>query len=82
MQNEIIVAAVMIGISLIGSVITRNDKKWATVMLLIAALAGSLVSGMGIRFREIVEGPFAFIDSAVRLHGLGLHWSSEQNGDL
>jgi TRAP-type C4-dicarboxylate transport system permease large subunit len=65
MRNEIIVAAVMIGISLIGSVITRNDKKWATVMLLIAALAGSLVSGMGIRFREIVEGPFAFIDSAL-----------------
>lgn len=65
MRNEIIVAAVMIGISLIGSVVTRNDKKWATVILLAAALAGSLVSGMGIRFREIVEGPFAFIDSAL-----------------
>lgn len=36
MRNEIIVAAVMIGISLIGSVVTRNDKKWATVILLAA----------------------------------------------
>jgi TRAP-type C4-dicarboxylate transport system permease large subunit len=65
MRNEIIVALVMLCVSAIGSIVTRNDRKWAAAFLLAAAVAGSFASGMGIRFREIVEGPFGFIDSAL-----------------
>ena len=50
-------------ISIGGSVATRNDRKWSVFFLFLAAVAGSLVAGMGIRFREIVEGPFGFLDS-------------------
>ncbi|MBR1582583.1 MAG: TRAP transporter large permease subunit [Spirochaetales bacterium] len=63
MRNELIVAIVMFLISIGGSIATKNDKKWSVLFLFIAALAGSLVAGMGVRFREIVEGPFGFLDS-------------------
>ena len=63
MRNELIVAIVMFLISIGGSIATRNDKKWSVLFLFLAAVAGSLTAGMGIRFREIVEGPFGFLDS-------------------
>ncbi len=63
MRNEIWVAVVMFLVSIGGSVATRNDRKWSVFFLFLAAVAGSLVAGMGIRFREIVEGPFGFLDS-------------------
>ena len=63
MRNEIVVALVMFLISIGGSVATRNDKKWSVFFLFLASVAGSLAAGMGIRFREIVEGPFGFLDS-------------------
>ena len=63
MKNEVLVAIVMLLISIGGSIATKNDKKWSVLFLFIAAVAGSLVAGMGVRFREIVEGPFGFLDS-------------------
>ena len=63
MRNEVIVAIVMFLISIGGSIATKNDKKWSVLFLFLAAVAGSLAAGMGIRFREIVEGPFGFLDS-------------------
>jgi hypothetical protein len=63
MREEIYVALVMLIISLGGSIATKNDKKWSVFFLFLAAVAGSLTAGMGIRFREIVEGPFGFLDS-------------------
>lgn len=63
MREEIYVALVMFVLSIGGSIATKNDKKWSVFFLFLAAIAGSLVAGMGIRFREIVEGPFGFLDS-------------------
>lgn len=63
MREEIYVALVMFIISIGGSIATKNNKKWSVVFLFLAAVAGSLTAGMGIRFREIVEGPFGFLDS-------------------
>ena len=63
MREELITAIVMLLILIGGSAVTRNDKKWSVFFLFLASVAGSLVSGMGIRFREIAEGPFGFLDS-------------------
>ena len=63
MRNELIVAIVMFLISIGGSITMKNDKKWSVLFLFLAAIAGSLAAGMGVRFREIVEGPFGFLDS-------------------
>ena len=63
MREEIYVALVMFVILIGGSIVTKNDKKWSALFLFLASVAGSLTAGMGIRFREIVEGPFGFLDS-------------------
>ncbi len=63
MREEIYVALVMFVISIGGSIATKNNKKWSVLFLFLAAVAGSLTAGMGVRFREIVEGPFGFLDS-------------------
>ena len=63
MREEILVAVVMFLILIGGSIATKNDKKWSVLFLFLASVAGSLAAGMGIRFREIVEGPFGFLDS-------------------
>ena len=63
MREEVLVAIIMFLISIGGSIATKNDKKFSVLFLFIASVAGSLAAGMGIRFREIVEGPFGFLDS-------------------
>lgn len=65
MREELLIALVMLGVVVVGSVLTKNNKKRAVLVLLLAALAGSLTAGMGVRFREIVEGPFGFLDAAL-----------------
>ena len=67
MREEVVVLCVMASIVLIGSVITKNRREWSVVFLLLASVAGSLVSGMGIRVREIVEGPFGFLYAALSI---------------
>ena len=65
MREEYLVALVMFAVLILGQIVTKNEKKWAAVFLLLASVAGSLAAGMGIRFREIVEGPFGFLDAAL-----------------
>lgn len=65
MREELVILIVMLGISVVGFIATKNDKKYAVAVLLAAAVAGSLTAGMGVRFREIVEGPFGFLDAAL-----------------
>jgi TRAP-type C4-dicarboxylate transport system permease large subunit len=65
MRNEILTLIIMVLVCIIGALFSRRDRKWAPVILLVASVAGSLACGMGIRFREIVEGPFGLLDSAL-----------------
>lgn len=65
MREELLIALVMLGVAAVGAILTKNDKKRSVIVLLAASVAGSLVAGMGIRFREIVEGPFGFLDAAL-----------------
>ena len=63
MREEYILAIVMLGLVALVLAFTKNDRKWWTPALLLAAVAGSLAAGMGLRFREIVEGSFGFLDA-------------------
>lgn len=65
MREEIIITLVMFIVSAAGSIWKKNDRKWGVLFMFIACIAGSLVAGMGIRFREIVEGPYALLDAAL-----------------
>lgn len=63
MREEYLLALLMLGLVAAVEICTRNHPKWWAPALLLAAVAGSLVAGMGIRCREIVEGPFGFLDA-------------------
>ena len=63
MREEYLLALLMLGLVAAVEICTRNHPKWWAPALLLAAVAGSLVAGMGLRFREIVEGPFGFLDA-------------------
>jgi len=63
MREEYLLALVMLGVAAVFEIVTRNKPKWWAPALLLAAVAGSLAAGMGLRFREIVEGPFGFLDA-------------------
>ena len=63
MREEYLLALLMLGLVAVGEILTRNHPRWWAPVLLLAALAGSLAAGMGIRFREIVEGPSGFLDA-------------------
>lgn len=63
MREEILIALLMLGVLIVGGVITKNQRRYTPVILLLAAIAGSFAAGMGLRFREIVEGPFGFLDA-------------------
>lgn len=65
MREELLIALAMLGVVVVGSILTKNNKKRAVILLLAASVVGSLVAGMGLRFREIVEGPFGFLDAAL-----------------
>lgn len=63
MREEYLLALLMLGLVAVVEIVTRNSPRWWAPALLLAALAGSLAAGMGVRFREIVEGPFGFLDA-------------------
>ncbi len=63
MREEYLLALLMLGVAAVGQILTRNHPRWWAPILLLAAVAGSLAAGMGLRFREIVEGPFGFLDA-------------------
>ena len=63
MREEYLLALLMLGLVAVVEICTRNHPNWWAPALLLAAIGGSLAAGMGIRFREIVEGPFGFLDA-------------------
>ena len=63
MREEYLLALLMLGVVAVIEIVTRNHPRWWAPALLLAAVAGSLAAGMGLRFREIVEGPFGFLDA-------------------
>ena len=63
MREEYLLALLMLGVVAAIEIVTRNHPRWWAPALLLGAVAGSLAAGMGLRFREIVEGPFGFLDA-------------------
>lgn len=60
-ETYLILAAVFIVIGIAG-IVLRKKTGYMPAVILGAALLASLISGMGFRFREIVEGAFAYLD--------------------
>lgn len=65
MTEVLIILVVMLGIVAISGFLLRNDYAKLSIVIVIASLIGAFVAQMGIRIREVVEGPFAYLDSVL-----------------
>ncbi|MEG1774540.1 MAG: hypothetical protein RR320_06780, partial [Oscillospiraceae bacterium] len=65
MTEAYLILIVVLAIVAVSSVFFKNQEGKVTPMIFVAAVVASLIAGMGIRVREIVEGPFAYLDSAM-----------------
>lgn len=54
---------VLLAVVAVVSVLFKSRMTWVTPSIFVVCAIVTLVAGMGVRYREIVEGPFAFLDS-------------------
>lgn len=55
----------MLAVAAVSDVLFKNRLQLAGPMMFVAAGVTTLAAGMGLRIREIAEGPFAYLDSAM-----------------
>lgn len=65
MTETFIVLYLVLGIVAAACLFFRNDETKIAPVIFAAAAAGALAAGMGLRIRELVEGPFAYLDSVL-----------------
>lgn len=63
MTEVLIILAVTLAIMIAASLFFKNDEARVAPAFVIAAVAATLIAGMGIRVREMVEGPFTYLDT-------------------
>lgn len=59
--------AALLVIVAVASVFFKNRMELVTPVIFPACAVVTLIAGVGIRFREIVEGPFAYLDSSMQV---------------
>ena len=59
--------AVLLAIVAAASVFFKNRMELVTPVIFHACAVVTLIAGVGLRFREIVEGPFAYLDSSMQV---------------
>lgn len=60
---ETIILVVVLAVVAAACFYFKNDNAKVAPVMIISAIAASLIAGMGIRIREMVEGPFAYLDT-------------------
>ena len=65
MTETFLVLFIVLGIVAAASFVFKNDEAKLAPIIFAAAAAGALAAGMGLRIRELVEGPFAYLDSVL-----------------
>ena len=72
---------VLLVVVAVASVFFKNRVAMVTPMIFVACAVVTLVAQMGVRVREIVEGPFAYLDNAMWiLCGAIFSWMLYENG--
>lgn len=67
LTEPILLLIVLSAIVAVASVFFKSRMTWVTPVVFLACAVVTLVAGMGIKIREIVEGPFAFLDSSMQI---------------
>lgn len=72
---------VLLAIVAVASVFFKSRVTWVTPVIFGACAVVTLVAGMGIRIREITEGPFVYLDTSMQvLCGAAFCFLMYQNG--
>lgn len=58
---------VMVAVVAVASVFFKSRLTWVTPVIFLACAIVTLVAGMGVKIREITEGPFAFLDNSMQV---------------
>lgn len=67
LTEPILLLLLLAAIVAVASVCFKSRMTWVTPVVFVACAVVTLAAGMGIKFREIVEGPFVFLDSAMQI---------------
>lgn len=65
MSEVVLVLAVVVAVLAAGSLLCKGKNSVMSAVILLAALVAPFVSGQGLHWREVVEGPFAYLDNAM-----------------
>lgn len=64
MTHELIIFIVMVGVFMLGCFLAKLPVG---VSMMLSAIAGALVGGVGVPIRHLVEGPFSYIDTILTI---------------
>jgi len=67
LTEPILLLIVLCAIVAVASVFFKSRMTWVTPVVFLACAVVTLVAGMGIKIREIVEGPFVYLDSSMQI---------------
>lgn len=67
MQNVYLLLGIPLAVIAAGSVLLRKKGEYMPAVIFACALAVPLLAGMGLRVREAVEGPFAYLDNVLAI---------------
>ena len=67
LTESLLLLVVLVAIVAVASVFFKSRMTWVTPVVFLGCAVVSLVAGMGIKIREIVEGPFAYLDSSMQI---------------
>ena len=67
LTEPLLLLIVLLAIVAVASVFFKSRMTWVTPVVFLACAVVTLVAGMGIKIREIVEGPFVYLDSSMQI---------------
>lgn len=72
MNEAIIIFVVILAVVAAAGFFFKNDDVKVAPIMMLAALAGGLIAGLGLTIREVVEGPMAYVDSIMTVMTAGI----------
>lgn len=67
LTEPLLLLVVLLAIVAVASVFFKSRMTWVTPVVFLGCAVITLVAGMGIKIREIVEGPFVYLDSSMQI---------------
>lgn len=67
LMESFLLLLVLVAVVAVAGICFKSRMTWVTPVVFLACAVVTLAAGMGIKLREIVEGPFAYLDNAMQV---------------